>query len=577
MKKQLLLKPLLTLALVMICGSAWAETANLTFTAACNGSGTDSKGNTWTVSSDAAESTFDTTKGIHYGTTSKAVSYLTVTSGVTFENVTKVVVYCSDASQKATISVKVGGNILSTDQEETKYNNSAYTFENETGMTGIVAVSLNKTSAKKALYVKSIEVTYGAKLETVVIAGGETKLSYVEGQAFDPTGLIVMGYYKGDTNGYDVTSSAEFSCTPTVLSSETTSVEVIATVEGVKSSSFTVGGIVVKSVLFYESFDKCNGTGGDIQWSGTVATTAMSESYYDNANWATSSGYIANKCIKLGTGSALGSAETPEIDCKGESAVCLIFKAGAWAGDEENLKLSATNGTISSNSVKLANGAWTEYKLYVYNIEGALKIKFEASQAKNSRFFLDEVMVSKPTVSISAAKYATLCLPFNFTVPTGVTAYTAKVNDEQNFVNITAIDEDAVIPANMGIIISGEAGTYTFTGSAATPSSLGDNDLKGVTEDTELEEGDYILALDGGVVKFCPIDLSGTDKVLAANKAYLKLSSSSPALGIRVNDATGIRTIEAQAVNQYFDLMGRKVQNPERGIYILNGKKVYVK
>ena len=206
-----------------------------------------------------------------------------------------------------------------------------------------------------------------------------------------------------------------------------------------------------------------------------------------------------------------------------------------------------------------------------------MKIKFEASQAKNSRFFLDEVMVSKPTVSISAAKYATLCLPFNFTVPTGVTAYTAKVNDEQNFVNITAIDEDAVIPANMGIIISGEAGTYTFTGSAATPSSLGDNDLKGVTEDTELEEGDYILALDGGVVKFCPIDLSGTDKVLAANKAYLKLSSSSPALGIRVNDATGIRTIEAQAVNQYFDLMGRKVQNPERGIYILNGKKVYVK
>lgn len=69
--KNIILKSCL-IALCLICGlgNAWGN-CHPYFTAACGGSGTDSQGNTWTVTSDADESTYDGTKGIHYGTGKK--------------------------------------------------------------------------------------------------------------------------------------------------------------------------------------------------------------------------------------------------------------------------------------------------------------------------------------------------------------------------------------------------------------------------------------------------------------------------------------------------------------------------
>lgn len=180
-------------------------------------------------------------------------------------------------------------------------------------------------------------------------------------------------------------------------------------------------------------------------------------------------------------------------------------------------------------------------------------------------------------VPISTAKYATLCLPFSFTVPTGVTAYTGAATNAG--VTLTAID--GVVPANTGVILYSEtAGTYTFTGSAETPATLGTNNLVGVTAATTVPEGSYILALDNtdNTAKFFEID--PTDNTLAANKAYLTIPSGvtpSKALAIRRGDATGIENIKKTEQAVYIDLMGRKVANPTPGIYILDGKKVLVK
>lgn len=146
--------------------------STLTFTAKCSGSGTADDNVKWTVTSDAAESEFDTTKGIHYGTGQKAVSYLKLTTSDISGTVTKIVVNASGAKgTSAKLDVTVGGNAFGSQNSLTKTATS-YTFSGNAS--GEIIVNLSQTSATKALYVKSISVTYSTgSTSTTVTFGAE--------------------------------------------------------------------------------------------------------------------------------------------------------------------------------------------------------------------------------------------------------------------------------------------------------------------------------------------------------------------------------------------------------------------
>lgn len=143
----------------------------MNFTDKCGGKGTDDKGGAWMVSSDAAaESNFDKVKGIHYGTKSDAVSYIKVSTSAYAEAViTKIVVNASTASGvKAKVKCEVGGAVFGVEKELTT-SNASYTFEGNAS--GNILVSVYKpTKEVKALYIKSIEITYStANLETTTL------------------------------------------------------------------------------------------------------------------------------------------------------------------------------------------------------------------------------------------------------------------------------------------------------------------------------------------------------------------------------------------------------------------------
>ncbi len=147
------------LTLLMLCaGVCRAETSTLTFTAACGGTGTADDDVAWTVTSDADESTFDSNRGIHYGTGSVAVSYLRLTTSGISGTITQIKVNASGASGTTSkLNVTVGGTAFGSQQSLTS-TATDYTFTGSAS--GQIVVTLSQTRAQKALYVKSIAVTY---------------------------------------------------------------------------------------------------------------------------------------------------------------------------------------------------------------------------------------------------------------------------------------------------------------------------------------------------------------------------------------------------------------------------------
>ena len=145
--------------------------------------------------------------------------------------------------------------------------------------------------------------------------------------------------------------------------------------------------------LFYESFDQCDGKGGnDGLWKNRGEKTQFVP---DNIGWSVlgENCFGGSQCAVFGNSSLIGVATTPAFMLEGTTK--LSFKAAAWGADKCSLVLSV-NGT-PYESFDLGNNEWTEYTVEITG-EGATTLQFQPTK---NRFFLDEVKVLNPAATTS--------------------------------------------------------------------------------------------------------------------------------------------------------------------------------
>ena len=181
--------------------------------------------------------------------------------------------------------------------------------------------------------------------------------------------------------------------------------------------------------------------------------------------------------------------------------------------------------------------------------------------------------------------YATFSCPYAVAIPSGITPFYAA-SSANNKVTMNKIANG--IPANTGVFLelesNGTSGTgveYTFTPAASTGSVDGNLLVAGTTDGVAAPVADktttttnYVLAMQSGNVGFYRVASAITSNY--TGKAYLQIvtnnsTQTAPMFSFDFGEGTtGINEARNQmeeAREGIFDLQGRRVENPTKGLF----------
>lgn len=180
-------------------------------------------------------------------------------------------------------------------------------------------------------------------------------------------------------------------------------------------------------------------------------------------------------------------------------------------------------------------------------------------------------------LKVSASnKYSTAILPFDAELPAGLEAYSCESTDGDYLV----LTSQPVLKAFTPYIVyapNGFEGTLTGTVDADKYQSMVTNGyLMGTVVKTEVtgDAENYVLQNQGEGPMFYRV--GDTSFAIPAGKCWLTLPASLQGVAaLKLLRPTGIELIPLLHTNApTYDLSGRQVANPTKGVYIVGGKKV---
>ena len=238
--------------------------------------------------------------------------------------------------------------------------------------------------------------------------------------------------------------------------------------------------------------------------------------------------------------------------------------------DETNVIVGDTTKTLRCANYRL-------YDSQDYYVPYA----FKAQTVENTR-----------TLSKSAMPY-TICLPYNLNIPAGARAYKLSGRSTNELVFTQTLDQlEALQPyliwadQNDAALSSSEAdipasGGMTYGRQQNAPGYSMRGTLYGISNAEAAELGAYTLQKDG---KWHPV-MSDNDEHRTARilpfRTYLlpNRRGGSRSIDMTLEGTTGIeqlRTIDGDGTMRIYDLNGRQLSAPTKGINIINGKKVII-
>ena len=286
----------------------------------------------------------------------------------------------------------------------------------------------------------------------------------------------------------------------------------------------------------------------------------------------------------------------------------LKSKSGYYIGQTS----SNANGLETSNETKYTNDITIEDNGDATIISGGTYLRYNsASDQARFRYFKSAsytnqkpiqlykkvsqtaiyTLGEKETVTVTSAGYATYCsnkaLDFS-KADDGLKAYI--VTSDGATTDYTQVN---AVPASTGLLLKANAGTYNVLVVSQGNTNVTDNKLVGVLANTGIYATDnkktnYVLLKTAqygvGFYRVTDHKDGQADFTVKANSAYLSVALNAGArefIGLIDDETTAIDGASlkqnAESRKQIFDLQGRRVNNPQQGIYIVNGKKVVIK
>jgi len=367
------------------------------------------------------------------------------------------------------------------------------------------------------------------------------------------------------TNGVDYTTYSE-----PISISATTTIYAKATKTGLADSEVTS-----KTYTKVESIDVFDATGENTTFVLTKANITAAKNAFVNVtteNWNTGKTYgdYSGDFYNM-------SSEDRQLSIKVTGAKSFeVFVQNTNSGRSYDV----TVGSATTNVPHPATGIASSGVFAIADPSAETTITLGGTGSSVYPVYI----VFNPAVDaeITSAGYATFSSDkaVDFSGASGVTVYAAMVNKAKTAVDLIEVKSKQV-PANTAVVLKGAAGTYTASAitSAAT---ISDNQLTIAKTTMNGAAGNiYVLYEKDGVVGFYKLSATGS---LLAGKGYLEVDGVGEGRTMFEIDIDGISTgiskmedVRSKKDDVYYDLQGRRVLNPTKGLYIVNGKKVIVK